>query len=56
MEAARWGVSLVETEVYGMVPAVAMLDSLAYYMQLAGFSPDQVLELRLLQSLSEQDE
>ena len=56
MEAARWGVSLVETELYGMVPAVAMLDSLAYYMQLAGFSPDQVLELRLLQSLSEQDE
>ncbi len=56
MEAERWGVSIMETEVYGMVPAAAMLVSLAYYMQLAGFSPDQVLELRLLQSFSEQDE
>lgn len=56
MEARRWGVPVVETEVYGMVPATAMLDSLAYYMQTAGFSPDQVLELRLLQALSEQEE
>jgi len=56
MEAGRWGVPVVETEVYGMVPATAMLDSLVYYMQTAGFSPDQVLELRLLQALSEQEE
>ena len=55
-EAGRWGVSVVETEVCGMVPAAAMVDSLAYYLQLAGFSPDQVLELRLLHSLTEQDE
>ena len=55
-EAGRWGVSVVETEVCGMVPAAAMLDSLAYYLQLAGFSPDQVLELRMLHSLTEQDE
>jgi len=56
MEAGRWGVPVVETEVYGMVPATAMLDSLVYYMQTAGFSPDQVLELRLLQALSGQQE
>lgn len=56
MEAAKWGISVMETEFHGMVPAAAMLDSLAYYMQLAGFRPDQALELRLLQSLSEQDE
>lgn len=56
MEAERWGVSVMETEVYGMVPGAAILESLAYYMQLAGFSPDQVLELRLLQSLSGRDE
>jgi glutamate formiminotransferase len=55
MEAGRWGVPLVETEVCGMVPAAAIVDSLAYYMQLAGFNPDQVLELRLFQSLSEHD-
>jgi glutamate formiminotransferase len=48
MEAKRWGVPLVETEVYGMVPAAALLDSVAYYMQLAGFERKQVIELALL--------
>jgi glutamate formiminotransferase len=50
MEARRWGVSVVETEVYGMVPAAALLDSLAYYMQLNSFSPEQVVELAMLKS------
>jgi glutamate formiminotransferase / 5-formyltetrahydrofolate cyclo-ligase len=48
VEARRWGVALKETEVYGMVPAAALLDSLAYYMQLAGFERKQVIELALL--------
>jgi glutamate formiminotransferase len=51
MEAKRWGVSVVETEVYGMIPAAALLDSAAYYMQLAGFDLSQVIELRLLEIL-----
>lgn len=56
MEARRWGVTVVETELCGMVPAEAMLESLAYYLQLTGFSARQVLQLRLLHSLlSEQD-
>ena len=55
MEAKRWGVALVETEVYGMVPAAALLDSLAYYMQIAGFDPAQVIELRLLEMLGEEE-
>jgi glutamate formiminotransferase len=54
MEAGRWGVSVVETEVYGMVPAAALLDSLVYYMQLAGFEQKQVLELALLDHLSKE--
>jgi glutamate formiminotransferase len=49
MEARRWGVNVVETEVYGMVPAEAFLDSAAYYMQMNGFDPKQVVELRLLE-------
>jgi glutamate formiminotransferase / 5-formyltetrahydrofolate cyclo-ligase len=48
MEAKKWGVPIVETEVYGMVTARALLDSLAYYMQLAGFERKQVIELALL--------
>ena len=56
MEAKRWGVPLVETEVYGMIPAAALLDSVAYYMQLAGFEQKQVIELALLDMLGKDDE
>jgi glutamate formiminotransferase len=31
-----------------MVPAEAMLDAAAHYLQAAGFDPSQVIELRLL--------
>jgi len=55
MEARRWGVSIVETEVYGMIPAAAILDSAAYYLQLKDFEPGQVVELALLEQ-STQDE
>ncbi len=53
MEARRWGVEVAETEIYGMVPARAILDSAAYYMQIAGFDPDQILELKLLEMRQE---
>lgn len=53
MEARRYGVSVVETEMYGMVPAGALLDSAAYYLQVAGFDPQQVIELRLLQMMGD---
>ena len=56
MEAKRWGVPLKETEVYGMVPAAALLDSLAYYMQLAGFERKQVIELALLDMQGKDEE
>ena len=49
MEAKRWGVPVAETEIYGMVPAAALLDSISYYMQTTGFDPSQVIELRLLE-------
>jgi glutamate formiminotransferase len=48
MEARRWGVEVVETEIYGMIPALAMLESAAYYLQVKDFDPMQVLELKLL--------
>lgn len=56
MEAKRWGVALVETEVYGMIPAAALLDSVAYYMQLAGFERKQVIELALLEMMGKDEE
>jgi len=51
MEAERWGVRVKETEIYGVIPAEALLESASYYMQLAGFDPKQVIELRLLEIL-----
>lgn len=54
MEARRWGVTVVETEIYGMVPAAAVLDSASYYLQSNGFENSQVLELKLLQMMMEQ--
>jgi glutamate formiminotransferase len=54
MEANRWGVPLVETEVYGMVPAAALLDSLGYYMQMPHFDRTQVIELALLDRLGQE--
>jgi glutamate formiminotransferase / 5-formyltetrahydrofolate cyclo-ligase len=56
MEARRWGVEIVETEVYGMVPAAALLNSTEYYMQIAGFDTRQVIELRLLEMMGDSDD
>ena len=42
------------TEVYGMIPAGAMLDSAAYYLQVDDFHNEQVLELKLLDLMSKQ--
>lgn len=52
-EARRWGVEIVETEIYGMVPAAALLNSAEYYLQIAGFDNRQVIELRLLEMMGE---
>lgn len=56
MEAKRWGVGVVETEVYGMIPVNAILESAAYYLQIAGFDLEQVLELRLLELMGKDAE
>jgi glutamate formiminotransferase len=54
-EAKRRGVPVVETEIYGMVPAAALLDSASSSMQIAGFDPNQVIELRLLRMLGDEE-
>jgi glutamate formiminotransferase len=46
-EAARYGVNVVESEIVGLVPAAALRASVEYYLQLEGFSADQVLENKL---------
>jgi glutamate formiminotransferase len=46
-EAARYGVSVLESEIVGLVPSAALLSSAEFYLQLERFSPDQVLENKL---------
>ncbi len=46
-EAARYGVSVLESEIVGLVPAAALVATAEYFLQLEGFKPDQVLETRL---------
>jgi len=46
-EAARYGVSVVSSEIVGLVPEEAILDAALYYLQLDGFSYDRILERRL---------
>jgi glutamate formiminotransferase len=46
-EAARYGVGVASSEIIGLVPQQALLDVALYYLQLDGFSPDQVLESHL---------
>lgn len=47
MEAARYGISVVESEAVGLVPMDAMIDAAKFYLQLNGFKNDQILERKL---------
>ena len=51
LEAARYGVSIVESEIVGLVSTDAMLDAAEHYLQLNSFSRSQMLEYRLLEEL-----
>jgi len=46
-EAARYGVTVLESEIIGLIPSAALTASAAWYLQLDGFSEDQVLEHKL---------
>lgn len=48
MEAKRYGVSVVGSEVIGTVPMVSLINAAQYYLQVEDFNMDQVLEKRLL--------
>ena len=46
-EAARYGVTVLESEIVGLVPSAALISSAQWYLQLERFTGDQVLEQRL---------
>jgi glutamate formiminotransferase len=47
IEARRWGVPVVGSEIVGLVPMAALIDTAAYYLQLENFTSEQVLESRI---------
>jgi glutamate formiminotransferase len=46
-EAARYGVTVLESEIVGLVPAAALTQTAEYFLQLEGFTAGQVLENKL---------
>ena len=49
-EAERYGVSVVGSEIVGLVPAEALMDAADHFLRLENFSPSQVLERKLRES------
>lgn len=47
MEAKRYGVNVIGTEIIGLIPQQALLDCVEYYLQIENFSSDKVLENNL---------
>jgi glutamate formiminotransferase len=46
-EAKRYGVSILESEIVGLVPSAALTSAAEFYLQLERFGPDQILENKL---------
>ena len=49
IEARRYGVNIVGSEIVGLVPMEALIDTAVYYMGLENFSMEQVLETRIME-------
>lgn len=48
-EARRWGVTIAGSEIIGLVPMAALIDTAEYYLGLEDFSMAQVLESRIME-------
>ena len=49
VEARRYGVPVVGSEIIGLVPMEALIDTASYYLGLENFSMSQVLETRIME-------
>jgi len=49
IEARRYGVNVVGSEIVGLVPMEALIDTAAYYLGLENFTMEQVLETRIFE-------
>jgi len=46
-EADRYGVTILESEIVGLIPSAALNATAEYYLQIAGFNANQILETKL---------
>ncbi|KPU27763.1 glutamate formiminotransferase [Caloranaerobacter sp. TR13] len=49
IEARRYGVNIVGSEIIGLVPMEALIDTAVYYLGIEDFSMEQVLEARIME-------
>mgnify|MGYP003783190201 CR=1 FL=1 len=49
IEAARYGVTIAGSEIIGLLPMEALIDTAIYYLGVEDFSMDQILENRLME-------
>ena len=49
IEAQRYGVTIAGSEIIGLVPMEALIDTASYYLGLENFSMQQVLEARIME-------
>ena len=54
-EAARYGVSICGSEIVGLVPQDALLQTADFYLKLEGFDPGRVFERRLEEAAAEKN-
>ncbi len=50
-EAERYGVKIIGSELIGLLPVQALIESAEYYLKLEDFKPEQIIENRLLEDL-----
>ena len=49
VEALRYGITIAESEVVGLIPMEAIVEASRYYLQLNSFKSDQILEVRMME-------
>ena len=49
VEAKRYGVPVIGSEIIGLVPLKALMDCAEYYLQIENFSLDQILEKKIFE-------
>lgn len=54
-EATRFGAAISHSELIGLIPQQALVDAAVWYLQLDGFSPDQILEQKMNAEMAKEE-